>query len=97
VIKRRIAVVVGIAVLALSIGGVFGRLFAQRGATLMQSLQLFGRVVDIVISNYVEKVDADKLIKDGIRGMLQSLDPYTEYLEAQDRPGGRPAHCHFPD
>lgn len=79
--RQRVAVFVGAIVLALAIGGLFGRLWAQRGANLMQSLQLFERVVSIVLTNYVERVDPAKLIADGIKGMLNALDPYTEYLD----------------
>lgn len=81
--KRRVAVVVAVA-LALVVGGLFGRLWAQRSATLGQSLQLFSRVVGLVLTNYVEPVKPDELIRSAVRGMLGSLDPYTDFLEEQD-------------
>ncbi len=72
------------AVAALAVGGLFGRLWAQRTSSLMQNLQLFGRVVELVITNYVERVDNEKLIRSAIRGMLESLDPHTEFLDESD-------------
>ncbi|MBM3314199.1 peptidase S41, partial [candidate division WOR-3 bacterium] len=82
--KRRVALVAGLVVLSLFLGGLFGRLWAQKSGGLMQSLSVFSRVVDIVLSTYVERIDPDKMIQAGIRGMLGSLDPHTEYLEERD-------------
>jgi carboxyl-terminal processing protease len=84
ILKKRIALVLVVAIAALAVGGMFGRLWAQRTSTLMQNLQLFGRVVELVITNYVERVDNDKLIRSAIRGMLESLDPHTEFLDEAD-------------
>ncbi len=82
--RRRVALVVGIAVLALCLGGVFGRLWAQKGPNFMQTLRTFSQVVDIVLATYVERVDPEKLVREAIKGMLNSLDPYTEFLEEAD-------------
>jgi carboxyl-terminal processing protease len=82
--RRRVALVIGVAVLALCLGGVFGRLWAQKGTNFMQTLRMFSQVVDIVLATYVERVDPDKLVREAIKGMLNSLDPYTEFLEEPD-------------
>jgi len=81
--KRRVAIVATV-VFSLFLGGMFGHLWAQRSATLGQSLQLFSRVVGLVLTNYVESVKPDELIKAGIRGMLESLDPHTAFLDEED-------------
>lgn len=81
--KRRSAVVISVAA-ALLLGGLVGRVWAQRSPNLAQSLQLFSRVVGLVLSTYVEEVDPGKLIKHGIEGMLESLDPYTNFLDTSD-------------
>jgi carboxyl-terminal processing protease len=82
--KRRVALVTTLVVLSLCLGGLFGKLWAQKTGGLLQSLQMFSRVVDIVMSTYVEKIDPDKMIQAGIRGMLSSLDPHTEFLDERD-------------
>jgi len=82
--KRRVAVIVAASVACAVLGGLFGRLWASRGATLGQSLQLFSRVVGIVMSSYVENVEPDELIRAGIEGMLESLDPHTNFLDKED-------------
>jgi hypothetical protein len=59
--KRRVALVSTLVVLALCLGGLFGRLWAQKSGGLLQSLQMFSRVVDLVMSTYVERIDPDKM------------------------------------
>jgi carboxyl-terminal processing protease len=82
--KRRVALVTTLVVLSLCLGGLFGKLWAQKTGGLLQSLQTFSRVVDIVMSTYVRRIDPDKMIRSGIRGMLSSLDPHTEFLDERD-------------
>ncbi len=45
-----------------------------------QDLQLFTKVLNLVQQYYVEEVDTQKLIYGGIKGMLQELDPHTNFL-----------------
>ncbi len=44
------------------------------------NLQLFAKVMNLVQKYYVEEVDTKKLIYGGIKGMLQELDPHTNFL-----------------
>src|SRR5437762_2579344 len=44
------------------------------------SLDLFARVLHFVDANYVEGVDAKKLLHGAIQGMLQTLDPHSSFL-----------------
>jgi len=45
-----------------------------------QDLQIFTKVLNLVQQYYVEPVDTKKLIYGGIKGMLQELDPHTNFL-----------------
>jgi carboxyl-terminal processing protease len=45
-----------------------------------QDLQLFTKVLNLVQQYYVEEVDTKKLVYGGIKGMLQELDPHTNFL-----------------
>lgn len=45
-----------------------------------KDLQIFAKVLNLIQRYYVEDVDAAKLIKGGIKGMLGELDPHTNYL-----------------
>ncbi|MEO0080604.1 MAG: PDZ domain-containing protein, partial [candidate division WOR-3 bacterium] len=82
-IRKRV-LLVSLVLLAAFLGGFLGRLLAQRTQTLAESLGMFSRVVGWVITGYVEPVDGDKLIREAIRGMLESLDPYSEFLDESD-------------
>lgn len=46
-------------------------------------LRAFSEVLSLVEENYVNKVDAKKLIRGAIRGMLRTLDPHTTYLNPE--------------
>ncbi len=45
-----------------------------------KSLDIFGRVYREVTMNYVDEIDPQKFMEAGIDGMLETLDPYTNYI-----------------
>lgn len=47
-----------------------------------EELATFNNVLSIVEKNYVEPVDDKKLIEGAIKGMLSSLDPHSNFLDA---------------
>lgn len=49
-----------------------------------KSIDLFGRVYREVTMNYVDEVDPEKFMESGIDGLLESLDPYTNYINESD-------------
>ena len=49
-----------------------------------KQLSLFGDVFQRVQEQYVDEVKDKKLIEAAISGMLQSLDPHSSYLSADD-------------
>jgi carboxyl-terminal processing protease len=51
---------------------------------IAKSLDIFATLVKEVNANYVDEVDPKKLIDTGINGMLQQLDPYTDYIPKED-------------
>ncbi len=46
-----------------------------------KNMDVFGRVYKEVALNYVDEIDADKFMKAGLDGMLNTLDPYTNFLD----------------
>src|SRR5258705_3187273 len=50
---------------------------------LYQRLDVFIEVLEKVRQNYVETVDPKPLLEGGVKGMLQSLDPYSQYLDGK--------------
>ncbi len=49
-----------------------------------KAYELFSAVFQAVSENYVLDLDPEKLVQNGIEGMLASLDPYTEFYPAND-------------
>jgi carboxyl-terminal processing protease len=46
-----------------------------------ENMDVFGRVYKEIALNYVDEIDPDKFMKAGIDGMLNTLDPYTNFLD----------------
>jgi len=49
-----------------------------------KSFDMFGAVFKQISNNYVIEIDPEQLVLDGINGMLESLDPYTTYMDEYD-------------
>jgi carboxyl-terminal processing protease len=57
---------------------------ADRYFDIAKSLDIFATLVKEVNANYVDEVDPKKLIDVGINGMLEQLDPYTDYIPKEN-------------
>jgi carboxyl-terminal processing protease len=51
----------------------------------MKNIKLFGQIYREVNDRYLEEIDPEKFIRAGIDGMLERLDPYSDYLEPESR------------
>jgi carboxyl-terminal processing protease len=49
--------------------------------TVYTQLQVLTEVLGLVTDNYVEKVNGEDLVDGAIKGMLEQLDPHTNYLD----------------
>jgi len=52
---------------------------------IAKSLDIFATLFKEVNTHYVDEVDPKKLVETGIVGMLQQLDPYTDYIPEESR------------
>src|SRR5882757_2786594 len=52
----------------------------ERYFDIAKSLDIFATLFKEVNAYYVDEVEPEKLIRKGIDGMLESLDPYTSYI-----------------
>lgn len=69
-------------------------LFLYTGNTLLSSsdtyakigkgLKLFGQIYKQVSTTYVDEIDPETFVEAAIRGMLQTLDPYTTYISSEN-------------
>ena len=72
-----------LAVVLVLCGIVTGFLWAGQDDLFLKTrqwMEVFGKVYTDVVINYVDRVDAEKIMRAGIDGMLKTLDPYTVYL-----------------
>ncbi|MDR2065951.1 MAG: S41 family peptidase [Prevotellaceae bacterium] len=51
---------------------------------IIKNLDIFFSVFRELNLLYVDDIDADKIVKSGIEGMLNELDPYTTFLSEED-------------
>ncbi|MFH1006869.1 MAG: S41 family peptidase, partial [Candidatus Latescibacterota bacterium] len=54
-------------------------------AAIDEGFDVFGEVYRYIANNYVEEIEHEKIIQAGIEGMLEQLDPYTQFLNTQAR------------
>ena len=52
----------------------------NRAESTYKQLELFARVLSYVQNNYVEQVDEQQLMHGAIKGMLETLDPHTQFM-----------------
>lgn len=52
---------------------------------LSRQLDIFNSIVKELDMFYVDSIQPDKLIQDGINNMLSGLDPYTNYIPEEDQ------------
>src|SRR5690348_3993290 len=74
---RRIKWIVSITVIAAS---AFAFTHTERYFEIAKSLDIFATLFKEVNAYYVDDVDPQKLVRKSIDSMLESLDPYTDYI-----------------
>ena len=80
---RAAVLAVSLPVLAFAvIGGFLGREAAAQGESY-RALRIFEDVVTLILNNYVEEVDVDKVMHGAMHGLADGLDPDSAYLDAQ--------------
>lgn len=57
---------------------------AEKYFDIAKSLDIFATLFKEVNAYYVDEVDPKKLIGSGIEGMLESLDPYSDYISEDE-------------
>jgi carboxyl-terminal processing protease len=76
-----VALPAGLFLLTVLLGGVFLRDVVASGRSIYDEVMLFNQVLDLVSKNYVEVVAPDSLIEGAITGMLDRLDPHSNYMD----------------
>lgn len=96
--RTRVAVLlVSLPVLAFAVvGGVLGRTASAQGESY-RYLRIFQDVVTLILDNYVEPVEIDKVMHGAMHGLADGLDPDSAYLDVAQmkslgQSGGDTAH-----
>jgi carboxyl-terminal processing protease len=58
---------------------------AEKYFDIAKNLDIFATLFKEVNTYYVDEVDPKKLIETGINGMLEQLDPYTDYIPEESK------------
>src|SRR5882762_7470621 len=88
------AVVFAILVSAL-VGGLFGRSALATDDKVPEHYRAFTTALNAIETNYIDKVESDRLVYGAVRGMLGTLDPHSsffdprEYAQMRERQEGR--------
>jgi carboxyl-terminal processing protease len=60
-----------------------GSAYAQNVDKLYEKIDLFSEVLETIQNEYVEEIDQAKAMDSAINGVLQSLDPYSAYMNPE--------------
>lgn len=82
-LNKRSGITIGILTLALVFFGF--KLSDDRNFQFSKNLDIFNAIVKELDVFYVDTIDPNKLINEGIDAMLYSLDPYTNYFPEDDQ------------
>ncbi len=79
---RMIVLGVSIPVIAFAVvGGFMSRALAREDTFV--PLRIFGEVLTLIMSNYVEEVNVDRVMQGAMHGLADGLDPDSAYLTAE--------------
>ena len=60
-----------------------GKVYSQNIDKLYEKIDLFSEVLEIIQNEYVEDIDQAEAMDSAINGLLQSLDPYSAYMNPE--------------
>ena len=60
-----------------------GKVYSQNIGKLYEKIDLFSEVLEIIQNEYVEDIDQAEAMDSAINGLLQSLDPYSAYMNPE--------------
>ena len=82
--RSRVVLGAGLLLLILISGGFVGNSGGDYFLQVNKGIDVFGRVYKEITANYVDEVDPEKFMHAGIEGMLETLDPYTVFIDKED-------------
>ncbi len=74
------AAVIFVFIVGFMSGDITASRHAAQANVVFGKLKIFGDVLSVIQSSYVEEPNVDNLVQGAIKGMLQTLDPHSSYL-----------------
>ena len=78
-----LAIGIGAVVSAAIAGGLFGGQVLARQDSMTRQFETFASAVAAIEDHYVDEVDVERLVTRAIDGMLQTLDPHSNFMDAR--------------
>jgi carboxyl-terminal processing protease len=78
---RSLAPLAFVVVVCSVVGGVFGRAGLVAQDRVPEQYKVFTAALDAIESTYVGEVQSDRLVYSAITGMLQTLDPHSNFMD----------------
>ena len=84
--KKNILIIANIMIIAFCIRDAIAQNLPQKkkNQDTYRLLNLFGNVFERVRASYVKEITDKELIESAIKGMLNSLDPHSSYLNSEN-------------
>ncbi|MEM1043415.1 MAG: S41 family peptidase [Bacteroidota bacterium] len=84
--KRSLRIAVPVFVVALALGVFVGAFWPADDDffAIKKNFTIFGKIYEELSTGYVDDLDAEQLMRTGIDAMLQTLDPYTVFIDEAD-------------
>ena len=92
---RTLSAAVFAVVVGALVGGLYGRSALATQDRVAERYKVFTSALSAIEAQYVEKVESDRVVYSAIQGMLQTLDPHSNfldprtYLQLRERQEGR--------
>ena len=78
---KYVIIILLVVVICLLVGSGFTKPRNTANSEIFDGLQLFAEVISKIQANYVEEVKPKQLIYGAIRGMVSTLDPYSQFMD----------------
>jgi carboxyl-terminal processing protease len=79
--SRTLAAAVFLVVVSALVGGFFGRSALATQDRVAERYRVFTAALSAIEKDYVEKVESERVVYSAIGGMLQTLDPHSNFLD----------------
>ncbi len=78
-IKQKLILIINILIISI----IPNLVHSQNSDNLYKKIDLFSEVLEVVQDEYVDEIDQSKIMDSAINGVLQSLDPYSAYMNPE--------------